>query len=591
MVTAPPRREVSTDAVRVQLGRILASARFARSERLSLFLQYTVEQTMAGHAEQLKEYPIGIEVFGRKDSFDPRIDAIVRVQAITLRSRLKDYYAKEGRDDPIIIEYIKGGYAPVVRDRFSAESDSTGAEQASIAVLPFVNLSPDPENEYFSDGLTEELISALSNVKGMRVVARTSVFQFKGKAEDVRKIGAQLNARMVLEGSVRKAGDHLRITAQLIDVASGYHTWSRTYRIEMKDLFAVQEEIAAAIVTTLSTMVDRSAGRPTKSLDAYHAYLKGRFYLNKWTEAGFRKSISFFETAIQQDQTMAAAWATQAVALFQLACCGTEAPNKLMPKARAAAEKALQLDDSLAEAHVALGGVLAIHDWDWTGSEREFARAMDLDPDSAPAYQCYSVACLMPQGRLQEALEAAQQACELDPLSPSVNTSLALAHFVLGEYDDAIESFKKALEIDPNFFLARWWLGVSYLNRSMLLKAFAQFRKAGALSQDTANDAIKYSYGHALIGRRGKARQKLEELMRMSQERYFSPVLIAAIHLALSETDAAFDWLDKACEVRDTWLVWLGVDRRFDCIRSHKRFRVLLKKVGLSGVSRVTTAG
>ena len=545
---------------------------------------------MAGNAGQLKEYPIGVEVFGRKDSFDPRIDAIVRVQAITLRSRLKDYYAKEGSDDPIIIEYTKGGYAPGVRERDSAALDSAAAEQASIAVLPFVNLSPDPENEYFSDGLTEELISALSNVKGMRVVARTSVFQFKGKAEDVRKIGAQLNARMVLEGSVRKAGDHLRITAQLIDVASGYHTWARTYRIEMRDLFAVQEEIAAAIVTTLSTVVDRSAGRPTKSLDAYHAYLKGRFYLNKWSEAGFRKSIHFFETAIQQDENMAAAWAALAVALFQLACCGTEAPNKLMPRARAAAERALQGDDSLAEAHVALGGVLAIYDWDWAGSEREFARAMELDPDGAPAYQCYCISCLIPQGRLQDALEAAQQACELDPLSPSINSSVALAHFVLGEYNEAIECFKKALEIDPNFFLARWWLGVSYLNRSMLLKAFAQFRKAGALSQDTANDAIKYSYGHALIGRRGKARQKLEELMRMSQERYFSPVLIAAIHVALSETDAAFAWLDKACEVHDTWLVWLGVDRRFDSVRSHKRFRALLKKLGLSGVARVTAA-
>ena len=262
-----------------------------------------------------------------------------------------------------------------------------------------------------------------------------------------------------------------------------------------------------------------------------------------------------------------------------------------MPKARAAAARALQLDDSLAEAHVALGGVLAIHDWDWAGSETEFARAMELDPDGAPAYQCYSVACLIPQGRLQEALEAAQQACELDPLSPSVNSSLALAHFVLGEYNEAIDYFKKALEIDPNFFLARWWLGVSYLNASMLLKAFAQFRKAGALSQDSANDAIKYSYGHALIGRRDKARRKLEALMSKSRERYFSPVLIAAIHVALAETDAAFDWLDKACEAHDTWLVWLGVDRRFDSIRSHKQFRALLKKLGLSSVARSTTAG
>ena len=574
-------QRVAPEAVRAQLQRILASEHFARSERLSRFLEFTVEQTLAGRAELLKEYPIGIEVFSRKDSFDPRIDAIVRVQAVSLRSRVNGYYARQGAEDSVVIEYAKGGYAPVVRHRDGAEPGVVSAEQASIAVLPFVNLSPDPEYEYFSDGLTEELINALSNVKGMRVVARTSVFQFKGKPEDVRRIGEKLNARMVLEGSVRKSGEHLRISAQLIDVASGYYVWSRMYRIEMKDLFSVQEEIAGAIMTTLSEMVARPSGRATKDLTGYHAYLKGRFYLNKWTEAGFRRSIEFFDTAIEMDPHMAAAWAAQAVALFQLACCGTVAPGELMPRARAAALKALQIDDTLAEAHVALGGVLGIYDWDWAGSEREFARAMELDPDGAPAYQCYCVACLIPQGRFQEALEAVQRACELDPLSPSVNTSLALVHFILGDHNQAIECFQKALEIDPNFYLARWWLGVTYLNRSMLLKAYAQFRKAGALSKDTAVDTLRYSYGHALIGRRGKARLKLDEVMRMSQERYFSPVLIAAVHLALGETDAAFEWLDKAREVHDTWLVWLGVDRRFDSLRAHKRFRALLKKLEL----------
>jgi len=585
----PIPQRVPADAVRAQVGRILASEYFVRSERLSRFLEFTVEQTLAGRAEQLKEYPIAVEVFGRKDSFDPRIDAIVRVQAVSLRSRLNDYYARQGASDPILIEYAKGGYAPAMRDRAAAEPGVACAAQASIAVLPFINLSPDPENEYFSDGLTEELISALSNVKGLRVVARTSVFQFKGKAEDVRKIGAQLNARMVLEGSVRKSGDHLRISAQLIDVASGYHTWARMYRIEMKDLFAVQEEIAGAIVTTLSERVGRTVSRPTKSLDAYHAYLKGRFYLNKWTEHGFRKSIDFFEAAIQEDENMAAAWAAQAIARFQLACCGTVAPSDLIPKARKAAERALELDDTLAEAHVALGGVLAIHDWDWAGSEREFARAMELDADGAPAYQCYSVTCLIPQGRLTEALESAQRACDLDPLSPSVNTTVALAHFVLGDDSHAIDCFRRALEIDPNFYLAHWWLGVSYLHRSMLLKAFAEFRKAGALSQETALGTMKYSYGHALIGRRGKGRRKLEELMRMSRERYFSPVLIAAIHVTLGETDTAFEWLEKAYEMHDTWLVWLGVDRRFDSLRSHKRFRALMKRLGLGDLKRAAS--
>jgi TolB-like protein/tetratricopeptide (TPR) repeat protein len=489
-------------------------------------------------------------------------------------------------NDPVIIEYTKGSYAPVLRYRSDVDSPAklvanSPAGPASIAVLPFVNMSSDIENEYFSDGLTEELISAISNVKSLRVVSRTSVFRFKGKSEDIRKIGAELNADMVLEGSVRKSGDRLRITAQLIDVASGYHTWSRTYRVEIKDLFAVQEEIAHAITATLSEGARGLAKRPTANLDAYHDYLKGRFFLNKWSEEGFSKSIEFFEAAIEKDREMAVAWAGLADARFVLACYGKMAPRDLMPKARVAAEKAMELDESLAEAHVSLAAVRAIYDWDWVGSEREFRRAMELDPDCAPAYQWCGVLCLMPQGRLKEAETSIRRALDLDPLSPAINTSLGHAYYVQGRYDDAIAYFEKALETDPRFYLAHWWLGVIYFQRSMLLKAFAQFRQAGALSKRDWSDAARFTYGHALIGKRGKARRILEELTRISDKRYSSPVMIAAIHVTLGETDAAFEWLDKAYIARDAWLVWLGVDRRFDSVRNDTRFTHLLKTIGL----------
>ena len=452
----------------------------------------------------------------------------------------------------------------------------------SIAVLPFVNMSSDPENEYFSDGLTEELISAITNVKGLRVVARTSVFRFKGKSEDIRKIGAELSADMVLEGSVRKSGDRLRITAQLIDVASGYHTWSRTYRVEIKDLFAVQEEIALAIANTLSESPRGVPKRPTHNLEAYHDYLKGRFFLNKWTEEGFSKSIEFFEAAIEKDREMAVAWAGLADALFVLACYGKLAPRELMPKARVAAEKAMELNESLAEAHVSLAAVRAIYDWDWAGSEKEFRRAIELDPDCAPAHQWCGVLCLMPQGRLKEAETAIRRALDLDPLSPAINTSLGHAYYVQGRHDDAIAYLEKALETDPRFYLAHWWLGVIYFQRSMLLKAFAQFRQAGALSKRDWSDAARFTYGHALVGKRGKARAMLEELTRISGKQYFSPVMIAAIHVTLGETDAAFEWLDKAYLLRDAWLVWLSVDRRFDSVRQDARFASLLNKIGIA---------
>ncbi len=523
---------VSPDAVEAVLAKILASQHFAHSGQLLRFLEFTVTQTLAGNASSLKEYAIGTSVFGRKESFDPRTDGIVRVQAVALRSRLKEYYTASGLNDPVIIEYRKGSYAPVLRYRSDVDSPAkpvvnSPSGPASIAVLPFVNMSSDPENEYFSDGLTEELISTITNIKSLRVVARTSVFRFKGKSEDIRKIGAELSADMVLEGSVRKSGDRLRITAQLIDVASGYHTWSRTYRVEIKDLFAVQEEIALAIANTLSESPRGVPKRPT-------------------------------------------------------ACYGKLARGELMPKARVAAEKAMELNESLAEAHVSLAAVRAIYDWDWAGSEKEFRRAIELDPDCAPAHQWCGVLCLMPQGRLKEAETAIRRALDLDPLSPAINTSLGHAYYVQGRHDDAIAYLEKALETDPRFYLAHWWLGVIYFQRSMLLKAFAQFRQAGALSKRDWSDAARFTYGHALVGKRGKARAMLEELTRISGKQYFSPVMIAAIHVTLGETDAAFEWLDKAYLLRDAWLVWLSVDRRFDSVRQDARFASLLNKIGIA---------
>ncbi|MBI2679889.1 MAG: tetratricopeptide repeat protein, partial [Candidatus Solibacter usitatus] len=335
------------------------------------------------------------------------------------------------------------------------------------------------------------------------------------------------------------------------------------------------------IAATLSERTHGPSKRPTDNLDAYHDYLKGRFQLNKWTEEGFRKSIEFFEAAIEKDREMAAAWAGLADARFVLGCYGKMAPRELMPKARMAAEKAMELDESLAEAHVSLAAVRAIYDWDWAGSEEEFRRAIELDPDCAPAYQWCGVLCLMPQGRLKEAETALRKALDLDPLSPAINTSLGHAYYVQGRHDDAIAYFEKALETDPGFYLARWWLGVIYLQRSMLMKAFAQFRRAGALSKPDWSDAAKFTYGHALVGKRGKARGMLEELTRISSKQYFSPVMIAAIHVTLGQTDAAFEWLEKGYAARDAWLVWLGVDRRFDSIRPDKRFSALVKKMGL----------
>ncbi|MCC6858196.1 MAG: tetratricopeptide repeat protein [Bryobacterales bacterium] len=572
----------SPQAAWSQLGKVLASKHFARSPRLSRFLKFTVEQFLAGQADSLKEYLIGVEVFGRPESFDPRTDAIVRVQAVALRSRLAAYYENEGARDPVGIEYPKGSYVPVIRERTPGPQPAAAETQPdSIAVLPFVNMSSDPENEYFSDGLTEELISALSNVHGLRVVARTSVFRYKGKPADVRQIGAELNARMVLEGSVRKAGERLRVTAQLVNARDGYETWSRTYRVDMKDLFAVQQEIAGAIAGTLETRERGSAGRGTDNMEAYHSYLRGRFHLNKWTEEDFRKSAGFFENAIRLDPGMSAAHAGLADALFVLACYGKVDPREVMPRVRAAAQRALELGGSLPEACVSLGAVRAIYDWDWEGAEREFLRAIEFDPGFATAYQWYAVLCLIPQGRFAEAESAARRARELDPLSPPINTSLGLVYFVQGRHDEAIAYFDKALEIDSHFYLAHWWKGIIYLSRSMLPRAIAALRKAGAVPGGDFRDFARFTYREGLIGKRDKARQVLAMLQDLSRRQYVSPVILAAVHLVLGEHGAAFERLDEACQQHDSWLVWLRVDRRFDLLRTDPRFGALLARIGL----------
>ena len=330
---------MSPAEVRGQLEKILASEAFARADRMSRFLRFVVQETLKGKGAQLKEYLIGVEVFDRESSYDPRIDPVVRGEARRLRTKLMEYYENEGKDDRIRIHLPKGSYAVV----FQASSNIPAAAQAptsvrptpagakSIAVLPFLNLSPNPENEYFSDGLTEEIIHALGKVNGMRVVARTSVFQYKGKAYDIRHIGEQLCVQTVLEGSVRTSGERLRVTAQLVNAGDGYQLWSETYDRSMVDLFAIQEELSGAIVNTLrqywAVPVELApVRRPSSNLEAYHLVLKGRFFLRKRTEEGLRRGIEFFEQAIQLDSAYADPYAGLAECFSLLTHKGLEMP-------------------------------------------------------------------------------------------------------------------------------------------------------------------------------------------------------------------------------------------------------------------------
>ena len=601
------------DSVRTQLDKVLAGSVFAGSERLGRFLRFIVEQALENNP--IKETVVGVEVFGRKPGYDPRLDGVVRVEAVKLRARLKEYYETEGAADPVRIDLPKGGYvpsfershAPPRRARLSWHSaaiplalllliaawllarrpQARPPDASSIAVLPFVNLSSDKENEYFSDGLTDDLISALTQVQGLRVVARGSSFQFKGKNPDIRAAGRQLNVANVLEGSVQRSGDRLRITAQLSSVADGYHVWSQTYDRRLADVFAVQDEISRAIVQALEVRVAIAPGRrlvqsPTSDLEAYNLYLQGRFHLNKWRPDSVRKGIDYFQQAIAKDAAYAPAYAGLADCYTWLGVFGYAPARDAMPQARDAAARALKLDESLAAAHVSLGYVRALYDWDWPGAAGEFQRALELSPGDADVHFAYAVAYLTPLGRLDEALAEIRRALTLDPLSPYKLTGAGMIDTDRRAYDEAADQYHKAIELDSSFFEAyEQLLGLETLRgRPLAVQAVSQaMRAVFPGSSDTSIRAREA----ALEGRHAEARRLVEQCVAEYAQAHRPAKAWSAAHIytSIGEKDLAFEWLARAYQDRSPMLVFVNVMPYYDGLRTDPRFSALLARLGL----------
>jgi serine/threonine protein kinase/Tfp pilus assembly protein PilF len=455
----------------------------------------------------------------------------------------------------------------------------------SIAVLPFVNMSADPENEYFSDGLAEDLINALSKIKDFRVAARTSTFSFKGEKVDVREIGRKVKVETVLEGSVRKAGNRLRITAQLINVRNGYHLWSDQYDRVDADVFDIQDEITLAIVGALKVKLlagDNQAvtKRYTQNIEAYNLYLKGRYYWNKMTIGTYRKAIEQFQKAIELDPTYALAYTGLADSYIGLGDAGLSAipPKEAFSKANAAVQRALETDDALAEAHASLGH-LKMHDFDWTGAEREYKRAIELNPNYATTYHmCGFYYALME--RHQEAITTIRRALELDPVSLGINTDLGVIFYYARRYDQAIAQYRKSLEMDPGFVRAYVTLGSAYGQKGMFREAIGVIQKAIGLSGDRSKIAALGRI-YALSGKHDEALKLIDELRELSKERYVSPYCMALIYASLGERDQAMDLLQKAYMERVSELIYLKVDPYLDNLRSDPRFVALLEKIGL----------
>jgi serine/threonine protein kinase/tetratricopeptide (TPR) repeat protein len=466
------------------------------------------------------------------------------------------------------------------RNRLATHSG--GPQIQSLAVLPLENLSDNPEQEYFAEGMTEELITQLAQISALRVISRTSVMSYLGSRKPLSKIAKELQVDAVVEGSVTQSGQRVRITAQLIQASTERHLWAKSYERDLKDVLGLQGEVARDIAREIQvTLTPQEHARLTSSRpvnsEAYDAYLKGRYHWNKGTEEDYRTARKYFERAAEIDRNYAPAfsglanyfWATDELA-----------PQVAMPMAKDYALKALAIDDTLSDAHTTLANVRFNADWDWPAAEKEFKRALELNASDAEAHRTYSV-FLSAMGRAAEALMEMQTAQRLDPISLITSSSAGWTFYFARQYDRAIEQCQKALELDPNFVGAHECLGNAYLAKGIYGKAIAESQRAAT---DSGNDPLRSAglgRAYALAGRIAKARKVLRDLQAASKRHYVPPYFPATVYAALGEKDEAFSWLEKAYGERDPYLTWLKVDDSVDPLRSDTRFRELLSRIGL----------
>jgi serine/threonine-protein kinase len=454
-----------------------------------------------------------------------------------------------------------------------------------VAVLPFTDMSPAKDQESFCDGMAEEVINALTQISGLRVAARTSTFQFKGQACDVRQIGEALNVATVLDGSVRKHGERLRVTVELIGSADGYHLWSQRFDREISDIFDLQDEITRSIVITLKgTLIGPSAigSHGTRNLAAYEAYLEGRYHWNKRTEDELKRSVGCFEQAIARDPKFARALAGIGDAYITLATYGALPAADVMPRAKQAVERALALDDRLAEAYACRGCVRSVFDWAWIEAERDFLHAIELSPSYPTAHHWYAINHLVPLGRFDEADRELRCALDLDPLALAIKSSLGIKAYFAGHYDEAVDELTRAIELDRSFGIAHFFLGLTLTERGQYAQALTEMETTTRLLGTTPEILSGLGYLHARGGRREEAFTVLDDIRRLSVQRYISPARIAQVYAGLGDTSAALDFLEQAHAERAADVAWLRVRPVFAPLHSEPRFRALVSQSGLA---------
>ncbi|HEX8185984.1 MAG TPA: tetratricopeptide repeat protein [Blastocatellia bacterium] len=501
----------------------------------------------------------------------------------------------ESPDEPQYIETVpRRGYRFVARVRGWSEAapepvarEAPAADHVarSIAVLPFRSLGPDSGDEYFGLGMADALITNLTNIKKIVVRPTSAVARYTSPVNEPAAIGRELKVELVLEGRIQRANDRIRVTVQLVNVETGAPLWARKFDGEFVDIFSVQDEISSQVAEALtleltSTEKKILTKRFTNNAEAYQENLKGRYQWNRWTEEGFKKSIAFFQRAIDIEPSYAQAYAGMADTYNALAFYSHIPPNEAMPKVKESAKRALELDETLAEAHLSLASAFMFYDWEWQAAEKEFNRAIELNPSYSMAHQGYGL-FLIAMGRFEEAEARHARALELDPISPLILTTTGFPFYFAGQYDEAIEKYKMALEVEPNFGLTHASLGDAYTQKGMYEEAILEYQRGVVLFGRKVSFLSSLAYVLALSGSMSEAREILDEITEIAKHNYVSPLTFAVVHIGLGDKDEAFDWLQKSLEERSNRLVFLNVQPTFNPIRSDARFKDLINLVGL----------
>jgi len=561
------RHALPEAAVREQLARILASKEFASSARLCRFLSHIVDRTLHGEPDQLKEFSLAMEVFDRSSNYDSNVDAIVRVEARRLRAKLKAYY--ETADDPVTIEVRPGSYVPLFRWRTEAGAEGgmsqRTAERRAVAVLPFANLSSEAEQEFFCDGMTEEILNSLAQVEGLRVIARTSVFQFKGVAIDIRQVGQRLGADLVIEGSVRKSGDQLRIRAQAVDTVTGHHLWTKSFQRELRDVFAVQEEIAAAVAALLRVDApERGTGKP--DVDAYTRYLGARYLIHQQSAEALRAAIAQLRKLAAEYPNYALAYSGLASAQGLLTVFGVVSGREILAETKEFAERGYALDPESAETCTVLGGFRAWFEYRWEEAKAYYDRALEIQPGHAPAY-VFRGMTLLCQGDLGAGEASLRRAIELDPLSPSDCSRLAYAAYLREDFAEAGKFLERSRELDSNYAEARFY------------GALLQFRQENyrGIAESLRNSAAPLELGLcaaalARLGDREAARECVGRIRRLRETKFVTPLGEALAALGMGDREAALELLGEAIEHRTNFVNLLAVEPYFHPLRNERRF-------------------